>query len=500
MTNKLTTVGNHSIATKKVRTASLLGRGLNNLKSKANVKSSTDLEVTYRQARDAYNRIMSYNDLECYVETKLLLQQKFKLDFLEQQIPILFEKINTLENLVNVFQELTKKGFGKAYFPLAHIYHYRRTFLYIDQSESDLDNNKEDFYFKEAFNWCFSNKELIAPEVWFDLGEMFESGNGIKKDYKQAEYWYSKAAKYNLPEAQYRLRAFYTYFFAVHLLKREEDKKLQEFWCRKAAEQGYPCAQLSLGFTEENEEQRYYWLHEAAEKNDPEAQWTIGLMHLNGEGVKKNDALGAKWVLKSAEQNHWEAKLFMGWLYEIGKGVKKNHELEKFWHFTVSYNDPDVQYDLGVSYWKPSNRDRPNYEIAIYLFRKAADQSHAESESVLAYMYRMGLGVEQDDEQAGYWYQKAAEQDIPNAQYELGRMYELGLGIEQSDEQAVYWYQKGAEQDYPAAQYGLGRMYLMGLGVEQTDEVALIWFRKAAVLGSFQSQEYLTKKNIDWKE
>ena len=47
---------------------------------------------------------------------------------------------------------------------------------------------------------------------------------------------------------------------------------------------------------------------------------------------------------------------------------------------------------------------------------------------------------------AVYWYRKAAEQGDAEAQYNLGLAYWLGDGISEDKPQAVYWWSKAAEQ------------------------------------------------------
>lgn len=63
---------------------------------------------------------------------------------------------------------------------------------------------------------------------------------------------------------------------------------------------------------------------QAAENGDPEAQYNLGLIYLEGNGVKKNEKLGAGWIQKAANQGHIEAKKKLAWCYLYGRGVKQN--------------------------------------------------------------------------------------------------------------------------------------------------------------------------------
>ena len=78
--------------------------------------------------------------------------------------------------------------------------------------------------------------------------------------------------------------------------------------------------------------------------------------------------------------------------------------------------------------------------------RRLAEQGDAGAQSYLGYMYRSGLGVEQDYAEAVKWYRKAADQGDGDAQCNLGVMYCSGLGVEQDYAEAVKWYRKAADQ------------------------------------------------------
>ena len=55
-------------------------------------------------------------------------------------------------------------------------------------------------------------------------------------------------------------------------------------------------------------------------------------------------------------------------------------------------------------------------------------------------------------------HRQAAEQGRPEAQYELALMYELGLGVEQDVDEAARWYGLSAGQACPAELTAGGRL------------------------------------------
>ncbi|MFK7848254.1 MAG: tetratricopeptide repeat protein [Rhodothermales bacterium] len=88
-------------------------------------------------------------------------------------------------------------------------------------------------------------------------------------------------------------------------------------------------------------------------------------------------------------------------------------------------------------------------------------------------------------------FQLYATKGEPTAQYYLSILYRLGLGIEQDENAAFLWCKQAAEEGILDAQYQLGVMYLQGEGVEEDDVLALEWLWLAADQGHLQAKEVL---------
>lgn len=70
---------------------------------------------------------------------------------------------------------------------------------------------------------------------------MYSLGNGVGVDYKQAFYWYEKAAQAGLIEVQYYVGALYLDDKGVNV-----DYRQALIWCTKAANPGHSYAQILL--------------------------------------------------------------------------------------------------------------------------------------------------------------------------------------------------------------------------------------------------------------
>ena len=68
------------------------------------------------------------------------------------------------------------------------------------------------------------------------------------------------------------------------------------------------------------------------------------------------------------------------------------------------------------------------------------DQSLAQTQRRLGYMFYTGQGVPQDYSQALHWFLLAAHQGDAVAQINIGHMYEKGQGVSQDYVQAQKWY------------------------------------------------------------
>jgi hypothetical protein len=124
--------------------------------------------------------------------------------------------------------------------------------------------------------------EQGLPEAQFNLGLMYEKGQGVPQDYAEALKWY-----------------------------------------RKAAEQGNAKAVKSY--------------RKAAEQGNAEDQFNLGLMYDKRQGVPQNYAEAVKWYRRAAEQGFAEAQTNLGIMYFTGQGVPKDYVLAHMWfHLATS--------------------------------------------------------------------------------------------------------------------------------------------------------------------
>ena len=77
----------------------------------------------------------------------------------------------------------------------------------------------------------------------YNLGVMYDYGDGVPQDYAEAVKWYRLAVEQGYAKAQYNLAIMYDNGEGV-----PQDDKEAIKWYRLAADQGYAMAQTNLGF------------------------------------------------------------------------------------------------------------------------------------------------------------------------------------------------------------------------------------------------------------
>ena len=120
----------------------------------------------------------------------------------------------------------------------------------------------------------FNQMQLLAnqgiAEAQFNLGLIYDNGEGVRQDYSKAAQWYEKAANQGIAEAQFNLGLKYNDGEGV----RQDYTKARQ-WYEKAANQGFA-----------------------------EAQFNLGLMYYNGKGVRQNTATAKEWFGKACDNGN----------------------------------------------------------------------------------------------------------------------------------------------------------------------------------------------------
>jgi TPR repeat protein len=101
------------------------------------------------------------------------------------------------------------------------------------------------------------------------LGNMYEYGDGVQRDYREALRWFLMAAEQG--DAHSQAHAGYLYEQGLGVAR---DEKISAEWYAKAADQGFAWAQMSLGLlyahgrgVPQDYTKAIFWLRNAAERH-----------------------------------------------------------------------------------------------------------------------------------------------------------------------------------------------------------------------------------------
>ncbi|MEP6933430.1 MAG: SEL1-like repeat protein [Nitrospirota bacterium] len=131
----------------------------------------------------------------------------------------------------------------------------------------------------------------------FNLGLMYDTGEGVTQDYQEAVRWYRLAAAQGHANAQFNLAVMYAHGYGV----------VQDY-------------------------QEAIRLYQAlAEQGEADAQTNLASMYAHGQGVAHDYQEAARWFQLAAEQGNSLASEGLGLMYYQGQGVPQDYVKSYMW-------------------------------------------------------------------------------------------------------------------------------------------------------------------------
>ena len=166
------------------------------------------------------------------------------------------------------------------------VFHYHdMTFVFADCANdlASLLHSMDEF--KSSLEYYLEAAQYKNTEALFQIGRMYEKGEGVIKDIESAFQNYKKAAEIDPdkphPEA--------CYFLGLHHLKYKRDNKLAWKWFNKAATLQVTDAYIVIakiylkgmkGITEPNVDMAIHWLEKAIALGNEQGQLELGKLYL----------------------------------------------------------------------------------------------------------------------------------------------------------------------------------------------------------------------------
>ena len=205
-------------------------------------------------------------------------------------------------------------------------------------------------------------------------------------------------------------------------MSREEVESLAEAGdCHAEHEFYLRCAQAAR--PQEAAKAMHHLLH-AASSGLAAAQFEVGSVLYSTATVEEDYRAARHWYLLAIKQGHVEAKIHLGTLYLAQNTPKilRNHKAGMtLLREAADAGHAEAQYNLGVAY---VFGDKPNVRKGLAYLTLAADKGVAQAHFALGRIYKVGIGVSLDLEQAARHYFAAGQLGYPPARTFFSKVLE----------------------------------------------------------------------------
>lgn len=313
------------------------------------------------------------------------------------------------------------------------------------------------------------------------MGERYEYGRGVEKDFKVALDWYRKSADQKFLDGQNNL---------ARLLEtgRGTEKNYPEAIAlyRAAAEKGYAPSQSNYGYmlahgrgAEVDHTEAVKWFEQAAAQGYALGQYNLAGAYLKGQGVNA-DVFKAQALYQVAMDNGNKASPFMLVLLhflQLGE-VSKVDEAMQDLSISATLGNAASAAILGVSYSRGAGVPQ-NDEKAFQMFTKSAEGGNKAGLYLLADSYEKGRGTPQNQALALSWYEKAAAQGNALAMMRMSELFAQGKGVPKNLEKSKSWDSKAREKRYTTEFDDLMQVILFNRVAERDSNQTLVRYRDA---------------------
>lgn len=265
--------------------------------------------------------------------------------------------------------------------------------------------------YKNAFGLYIECIEK-GGNCYYDIGKMYEYGNGVEQNLESALEYYKKGANLNNNICYLKLGEMYEYGYGVN--------------------QDYQTA--------------FEYYEKGANLNNDVCCLALGEMYEYGCGVNQDYQSAFQYYEKGADLCNASCHLHLGRMYIKGNGVEKDAE-EALFNFDIGgiLGNADCYLYMGLMY-EYGDGVKQNLEKAFKYYEEGADLESGACYARMGLFYEEGKGVSKNIEKAVHCYQKAAQYEDSEGEYCLGKCYLFANGITYNTDEARYWLKKAAEQ------------------------------------------------------
>lgn len=322
-------------------------------------------------------------------------------------------------------------------------------------------------------------------EAAVQLADAYAQGMGIPRDSARAIDFYRKADAAGDADGADGVGLSYENGWGV-TRDMEEARRWYERAARLGSRWGHlHLANLMMGSPRDKDDpvQAISHYRAAAEQSVTSAQYALGNAYADGEGVAKDPFEARKWYERAIKDGSREAMNNLGALYLDGglsrDGKTPNADMAvPLYRRAAELGNATSMLNLGnrAEYGEDGPRDG---DAAIRWYEKAAFAGNSAAMVRLSQIYLNGE-FGKHDPQLGYdWGRRAADLGEADGMTNIGWCYDSGLGVRLDKGKALHWYREAAKRGEYVAMNNIGAMYAEGQGVTENQLEAFNWFVKS---------------------
>lgn len=302
----------------------------------------------------------------------------------------------------------------------------------------------------------------------YRLAEAYENGEGCKKSFVRAAFYYQLASDLGVKRADLKLGKFY-----LTGIGTEQNENMAKQYLLKAGNSGVAHAYTELGILAENEHKRNSVTTATITEN--ESEQIPEYVHLYRLAAKGGDAEGAYRYAEFLKTfpNRSEERL-----YWLAASESKGYSL--------------AAYGMGKIF-----EEKGNYNDALRFYVKAAQNKIPEACFDCARFYEEGLGCSSDATFAFNYYEEAYRLGVKAASFPLAKTYFEGKKVTKNLETAKKLLSVAIATEIPQALTYAGKISEHGrYGYRLDETLAADYYRRAAELGDAEGKAFYGKTII----
>ena len=338
----------------------------------------------------------------------------------------------------------------------------------------------------KAVEWFSRAAEKKHTEGLFFLGVAYLEGKGgLKPDEARALSLFEQAAKAGHPSAMVFCGMIRE---APNEVPRDDYKAV--YWYTQAAKHNVPFAFRRLGQLQmagrgglaPNPATAARWFQKGADVGDAPSMTALGMMHVDGIGGFRKDYTEAVRLFTTASKaGDAMATSILAHAYLDGNlGLEQDvARSTKLFQTAAKSGHAHSMTMLAVAYVE--GRGTPaDPQKGVEWFEKAIEQGDTDAMLLLATMYAEGRGVKRHDARALHFYQRAAEGGNTAALVALAKFHGEGRGGLNADKARAFEFLKqAADKKEPLAYSAIAIAYTTGEGTERNPALAESFYKLA---------------------